>query len=164
MNSQSERISPEMLRQKQKQMIDRAAAVQPTVAVSEPNWKAMIDLQREQVNTLAEILQQLNTLATEEQMVAYMNQQMEILTQHAEESIQTMEEYQQTLMTSAQQAAAIIEKQGGKMNEEFGNAILQEGLRMKKHTKILFWIAMIPSLILLLLEWMPHIWRLIFPA
>ena len=164
MNSQSERISPEMLRQKQKQMIDRAAAVQPTVAVSEPNWKAMIDLQREQVNTLAEILQQLNTLATEEQMVAYMNQQMKLLMQHTEESIQTMEEYQQTLMTSAQQAAATIEKQAGKMNEEFGKAILQERLRMKKHTKILFWIAMIPSLIFLLLEWMPHIWQLIFPA
>ena len=164
MNSQSERISPDVLRQKQKQMIDRAAAVQPTVAVSEPNWKAMIDLQREQVNTLAEILHQLNTLATEEQMVAYMNQQMKLLMQYAEESIQTMEEYQQTLMTSAQQAAATIEKQAGKMNEEFGKAILQEHLRMKKHTKILFWIAMIPSLILLLLEWMPHIWQLIFPA
>ncbi len=50
------------------------------------------------------------------------------------------------------------------MKEEFGKAILQEGLRMKKHTKILFWIAMIPSLIFLLLEWMPHIWQLIFPA
>ena len=164
MNSQSERISPEMLRQKQKQMIDRAAAVQPTVAVSEPNWKAMIDLQRDQVKTLVEILQQLTTLATEEQMVAYMNQQMKLLLQYAEESIQAMEEYQQTLMTSAQQAAATIEKQAGKMNEEFGNAILQEQLQMKKHTKILFWIAMIPSLILLLLEWMPHIWQLIFPA
>ena len=164
MNSQSERISPEMLRQKQKQMIDRAAAVQPTVAVSEPNWKAMIDLQRDQVKTLVEILQQLTTLATEEQMVAYMNQQMKLLLQYAEESIQAMEEYQQTLMTSAQQAAATIEKQAGKMNEEFGQAILQEGLRMKKHTKILFWIAMIPSLILLLLEWMSHIWQLIFPA
>ena len=164
MNSQSERISPEMLRQKQKQMLDRASAVQPTVAVSEPNWKAMIDSQRDQVKTLAEILQQLNTLATEEQMAAYMNQQMELLTQHAEESIQTMEEYQQTLMTSAQQAAATIKKQAGNMNEEFGKAILQERLRMKRYTKLLFWIAMIPSLILLLLEWMPLILQLIFPT
>ena len=57
-----------------------------------------------------------------------------------------------------------IEKQAGNMNEEFGQAILQEQLQMKKRTKILFWIAMIPSLILLLLEWMPHIWQLIFPV
>ena len=53
-----------------------------------------------------------------------------------------------------------VERQVGKMNEEFGRAILQEQERMKNTSKKLFWISMIPSLILVVWELTRHIWLL----
>ena len=46
------------------------------------------------------------------------------------------------------------------MNEEFGKAILREQERMKHTSKKLFWISLIPSLILVVWELMRHIWLL----
>ena len=148
-------------------MISIAEAVQPTVAVMEPNWRAMIASQKAQVKTLEEILTHLDLLTTADQLMDYMGQQMEILKQHAEDSIQTMEQYQEAMMTSVetvdqmcQQAKTSLEKQAGSVSEKFGKAILQEQERMKNTSKKLFWISMIPSLILVIWELTRHIWLL----
>ena len=159
--------SAEQMRQAQRDMILKAEAVQPTVAVMEANWKAMIDSQKMQVKTLVEIQEHLDTLTTEKQLLVYMDRQLEILRQDGQTSAEAMEQYRQTLMQEARNTTSTmqdtmksVERQVGKMNEEFGRAISQEQERMKHTSRKLFWISMIPSLILVGWELTRHIWLL----
>ena len=167
MSLESGKKSAAEMRAAQREMISKAESVQPTVAVMEPNWKAMIESQKAQVNTLGGILEQLGTLTTEEQMMAHMNMQLRLLKEDGQTSREAMEQYRQTLMREAQNTTSTmqdtmksLERQVGKMSEEFGKAILQEQERMKNTSKKLFWISMIPSLILVVWELMRHIWLL----
>ena len=164
MSSPYERKSAAAMRQEQKDMISMAEAVQPTVAVMEPNWRAMIASQKTQVKTLEEILAHLDLLATTDQLTDYMGQQMEILKQHAEDSIQTMKQYQEAMMISAetvdqmcQQAVTSLEKQAGSVSEKFGKTISEQKQLVHKLTRRCFLISMIPSMILLILELMLRI-------
>ena len=167
MSSESGKKSAAEMRQAQRDMISKAEAVQPTVAVMEPNWKAMIDSQKLQVKTLGEIQEKLDTLTTDEQMTAYMNMQLQVLRTDGKDSREAMEQYRQTLTQEAQNTTSTMqdtmksmERQVGKMSEEFGRAISQEQERMKHTSKKLFWISMIPSLILVVWELTRHIWLL----
>ena len=167
MSFESGRKSAEQMRAAQRDMISKAEAVQPTVAVMEPNWRAMIESQKAQVKTMGEILEQLGTLTTEEQLMAHMNMQFQILKEDGQASREAMEQYRQTLMREAQNTTSTMqdamksmERQVGKMNEEFWKAILQEQERMKHTSKKLFWISMIPILILVVWELTRHIWLL----
>ena len=167
MSLESGKKSAAEMRAAQRDMISKAEAVQPTVAVMEPNWKAMIESQKMQVKTLVEIQEYLDTLTTEKQLLVYMDRQLEILRQDGQTSAEAMEQYRQTLMREAQNTTSTMqdtmksmERQVGKMNEEFGRAISQEQERMKNISKKLFWISMIPSLILVVWELMRHIWLL----
>ena len=167
MNLESGKKSAAEMRAAQRDMISKAEAVQPTVAVMEPNWKAMIESQKAQVKTLVEIQEYLDTLTTEKQLLVYMDRQLEILRQDGQTSAEAMEQYRQVLMQEAKATTSTIqdtmksmERQVGKMSEEFGKAILQEQERMKHTSKKLFWISMIPSLILVVCELTRHIWLL----
>ena len=167
MSLESGRKSATEMRAAQRDMISKAEAVQPTVAVMEPNWRAMIDSQKAQVDTLGKILEQLGTLTTEEQLMAHMNMQLRLLKEDGQTSREAMEQYRQMLMREAQNTTTAmestmksLERQAGKMNEDFGKAILQEQERMKNTSKKLFWISMIPSLILVVWELTQHIWLL----
>ena len=167
MSLESGRKSAEQMRAAQRDMISKAEAVQPTVAVMEPNWKAMIDSQKAQVDTLGKILEKLGTLTTETQLVEYMERQLQILREDGQASLEAIEQYRQTLMREVQNTTSTmqntmksLERQAGKMNEEFGRAILQEQERMKNTSKKLFWISLIPSLILVVWEMTRHIWLL----
>jgi hypothetical protein len=167
MSLESGKKSAEQMRQEQRDRISMAASVQPTVAVTEKNWAAMIDSQKAQVDTLGKILEQLGTLTTEEQLMAHMNMQLRLLKEDGQTSRESMEQYRQTLMREVQNTTSTMqdtmksmERQAGKMDEEFGKAILQEQERMKNTSKKLFWISMIPSLILVVWELTRHIWLL----
>ena len=167
MSLESGRKSAEQMRQSQRDMISKAEAVQPTVAVMEPNWKAMIDSQKAQVDTLGKILEKLGTLTTEERFLAQLEMQLQVLRSDGKASAEAMEQYRQMLTREAQNTTVTMqdtmksmERQVGKMNEEFGKAILQEQERMKNTSKKLFWISMIPSLILVVWELTRHIWLL----
>ena len=167
MSLESGKNSAEQMRQAQRDMILKAEAVQPTVAVMEANWKAMIDSQKMQVKTLVENQEHLDTLTTEKQLLVYMDRQLEILRQDGQTSAEAMEQYRQTLMQEARNTTSTmqdtmksVERQVGKMNEEFGRAISQEQERMKHTSRKLFWISMIPSLILVVWELTRHIWLL----
>ena len=167
MSLESGRKSATEMRQAQRDMISKAEAVQPTVAVMEPNWKAMIDSQKAQVKTMGEILEKMDTLTTEERFLAQLEMQLQVLRSDGNASREAMEQYRQMLMREAQNTTASmestmksLERQVGKMNEEFGNAILREQERMKNTSKKLFWISMIPSLILVTWELTRHIWLL----
>ena len=167
MSLESGRKSAEQMRQSQRDMISKAEAVQPTVAVMEPNWKAMIDSQKAQVKTMGEILEKMDTLTTEERFLAQLEMQLQVLRSDGNASREAMEQYRQMLMREAQNTTSTMqdtmksmERQVGKMSEEFGNAILREQERMKNTSKKLFWISMIPSLILVVWELTRHIWLL----
>ena len=155
------------MRAAQRDMISKAEAVQPTVAVMEPNWNALIASQKAQVKTLGEILEKFDTLTTEERLRAHMDMQLQILRSDGKANVEVMEQYRQTMMQEAKKTASTmteltreLEKQVGKMNEEFGRAILREQERMKRTSRMLFWISMIPSLILVIWELTRHIWLL----
>jgi len=167
MSLESGRKSAEQMRAAQRDMISKAEAVQPTVAVMEPNWRAMIESQKAQVKTLGEIQEYLDTLTTEKQLLLYMDRQLEILQEDGQTSREAMEQYRQTLMREAQNTTSTmqdtmksLERQVGKMSEEYGRAILREQERMKNTSKKLFWISVIPSLILVVWELTRHIWLL----
>ena len=167
MSLESGRKSAEQMRQEQRDRISMAASVQPTVAVTEKNWAAMIDSQKAQVDTLGKILEQLGTLTTEEQLMAHMNMQLRLLKEDGQASREAMEQYRQTMIREAQNTTSTmqdtmksLERQVGKMSEEFGNAISREQERMKNTSKKLFWISMIPSLILVVWELTRIIWLL----
>ena len=167
MSLESGRKSATEMRQAQRDVISKAEAVQPTVAVMEPNWKAMIDSQKAQVDTLGKILEKLGTLTTEERFLAQLEMQLQVLRADGKTSTEAMEQYRQTLMREAQNTTATmestmksLERQAGRMNEEFGKAILQEQERMKNTSEKLFWLSMIPSLILVVWELTRHIWLL----
>ena len=155
------------MRQSQRDMISKAEAVQPTVAVMAPNWKAMIDSQKAQVKTMGEILEKMDTLTTEERFLAQLEMQLLVLRSDGNTSREAMEQYRQTLMREAQNITSTmqdsmksLERQAGNMSEEFGKAILREQEQMKNTSKKLFWISMIPSLILVVWELTRHIWLL----
>ena len=167
MSLESGRKSATEMRQAQKDMISKAESVQPTVAVMEPNWKAMIESQKAQVKTLGEILEKFDTLSTEERLRAHLEMQLQILRSDGKASVEVMEQYRQTMMQEAKNTASTVteltrelEKQAGNLNEKFGKAISQEQERMRHTSKKLFWISMIPSLILTIWELVRHIWLL----
>ena len=114
-------------------------------------------------------METMETLTTKEELVEYMNQQLQALTEHSNQTIQIMEEYQEAMMHSAenveqkcQQAVTSLEKQAGSVSEKFSQALSDQTVLMKQLTKRCFRIALIPGLILLLLELVPRIWQLIF--
>ena len=79
MSLESGKKSAAEMRAAQREMISKAESVQPTVAVMEPNWKAMIDSQKAQVDTLGKILEKLGTLTTEERFLAQLEMQLQVL-------------------------------------------------------------------------------------
>ena len=167
MSLESGKKSAAEMRAAQREMISKAESVQPTVAVMEPNWRAMIESQKAQVDTLGKILEKLGTLTTEERFLAQLEMQLQVLRADGKASAETMEQYRQTLMREAQNTTSTmqdmmksLERQAGKMSEEFGRAILREQERMKNTSKKLFWISLIPSLILVVWELTRHIWLL----
>lgn len=167
MSLESGKKSAAEMRAAQRERLSQAETATPAVVVTEKNWAAMIDSQKMQIKTLGEIQEYLDTLTTEERMRAFMDMQLQVLRTDGKVSAETMEQYRQTLMREAQNTTSTMqdtmksmERQVGKMNEEFGRAILQEQERMKNTLKKLFWISMIPSLILVVWELTRHIWLL----
>ena len=167
MSLESGKKSATEMRQAQKDMISKAESVQPTVAVMEPNWNALIASQKAQVKTLGEILEKFDTLTTEERLRAHLEMQLQILRSDGKASAEVMEQYRQTMMQEVKNATSLmqdtvksLERQAGNLNEKFGKAISQEQERMKNTSKKLFWISMIPSLILVVWELTRHIWLL----
>ena len=167
MSSEYARLSPEDLKQKHQMLMTMASRAEATVQITDSNWKILIGSQEIQIEMLTRILNKLDTLTTSDELTDYMERQ--ILQQHAEKTVQTMEEYQKKMMHSAdslekecQWAAKNLEKQVGSVSEKFSKAISEQTTLMKKLTKRCFRIAMIPGLILLLLELVPRIWQLIF--
>lgn len=171
MNSENERLSVLEMKERQKQMLDKAAAAQPAVTVLESNWRAMIDSQRMQVNSLARILESLSQLTTAEQLQAYLDIQLDLLREDGKEMQEFLKEYRDQMKTEMSNGSLLMEravnqmeKQVGNTSAAFGQAISEEQKNIQSVSRKLIWISLLPSLTLLILELVPRILLLIFPG
>lgn len=171
MNSENERLSVSEMKERQKQMIDKAAAAQPAVTVLESNWRAMIDSQRMQVNSLAWILESLSQLTTAEQLQTYLDIQLELLREDGKEMQEFLKEYRDQMKTEMSNGSLLmeravnqLEKQVGNTSATFGQAVSEEQKNIQRASQKLIWISLLPSLTLLILELVPRILSLIFPG
>ncbi len=168
MSSSTERKSPQDLITEAQQKITTAEKVHPCVAVTEPNWMAMISTQRSQIDLLKEIRDTLPTLTTEKELKVYMDRQLKVLMQYTEQTKEATAQFQTAMETSAAELTENInrlitdtEKQVGRMSESCSNNIsmLRSTAedKLERHTNKLFWLALIPSAVLIVLELMRHI-------
>ena len=171
MNSENEKLSVLEMKERQKQMIDKAAAAQPAVTVLDSNWRAMIDSQRMQVNSLARILENLSQLTTAEQLQTYLDIQLELLREDGKEMREFLKEYRDQMKTEMRNGSLLmeravnqLEKQVGNTSAAVGQAISEEQKNIQSVSRKLIWISLLPSLALLILELVPRILSLIFPG
>ena len=158
MNSNNARRSAADMRTAQKQTIAQAEAVQKTVAVMEPNWNAMISSQKQQVETLAQILELLGQLATEERLITLMQAQIDFLSAHQEAAVDAMQNYQtkaakataeaETLMKTA---AREMEKRSGQLSEKFSCTLSEQQKKLGKWMLRCLLIGLIPSVLQVIL-------------
>ena len=168
MSSSTERKSPQNFITEMQEQITVAETAHPCVAVTEPNWKAMISTQKAQIKLLQDIQNTLPTLTTEEELKVYMDQQLKVLMQYTEQTKEATEQFQAAMETSAaeltegiRQLITDTEKQVGRMSESCSNNIsmLRSTAedKLERHTNKLFWMSLIPSAVLIVLELIRHI-------
>ena len=168
MSFTTEKKSPQDLIAEAQQKISAAEKVHPCVAVTEPNWMAMISTQKAQIKLLQDIQNTLPTLTTEEELKVYMDRQLKVLMQYTEQTKEATEQFQRAMETSATELNKSIhqlitdtEKQVGRMKENFSEklSMLRNTAedKLERHTNKLFWISLIPSAVLIVLQLMQHI-------
>ena len=168
MSSSTERKSPQDFITEAQGQISTAEKVHPCVAVTEPNWKAMISTQKAQIDLLKEIRDTLPTLTTEKELKVYMDRQLKVLMQYTEQTKEATEQFQVAMETSAAELTENInrmitdtEKQVGRMKESVSEnlSMLRSTAedKLERHTNKLFWVSLIPSAVLIVLELMRHI-------
>ena len=161
------------MRAAQKETLEQAAAVQKTVAVMEPNWKAMISSQEQQVQTLAQFLERMMLLATDTDVQATLQNlyytletrfiDLNVILHEYDSQISgTAREAEKTITAVTQDAqkkissvTASTEARFGQLSEKFSNAISEQQSQMKKWMLRCLLISLIPSalqLILLLMQ------------
>ena len=163
MNSEYERKSPQALKEQARQQMQTASRAEPCVAVTEPNWKAMIGLQRTQTDMLTEILEGQSTLTTKAELTRILRQQNETLMKFTEDSETITAEFQEQMAESAQafteqtnSEMQNISSQAGRMSELFSQTLSMAEDRMKKCLKKAFWISLAPTAALIIWELIRH--------
>lgn len=164
MNSATERKSPQDFITKTQQQLTAAEKVHPCVAVTEPNWSALISTQRAQIELLKDIQETLPTLTTSEELKMYMDEQLKVLIQYTEQTEETTEQFQTAMETSAEELTGSIkqlitdtERRVGRVSEDFSSKLSLAAEQMQRHMDKMFWASLIPSAILLILELVRHI-------
>ena len=158
MSSNCGRQSAADMREQQKKNLAQATAVQPTVAVMEHNWQALIAAMKIVTETEAQILEQLALLATTEELISLMGKQIEVLEEYQEAAIQAMQDYQKLVSMEAkdaqklmQTATKAIEARSGEVSEKFSKAIFEEQQSMRKWMIRCLLISLIPSVLQVIL-------------
>lgn len=165
MNSGYARKSTQELKEQARQQMQTAARAEPCIAVTEPNWKAMIGLQKTQTELLSEILESQAQLTTRSELTRILSQQNDTLMKFTEDAETLTMEYQEQM---EQQASAFTEQmntemqnmssQAGKMSEQFLKSLSTAEDKMKKCLTKAFWISLMPTAILIIWELIRHIW------
>ena len=166
MNSESVRKSPQELKNQARQALREAERIVPCVAVMDSNWAGLINSLKFQLQMLEDMKKQMNSLATEQTMINLLASQIKLLQEHAKDTVEMMETYQAWMEDAAANQTEQMEKtssemqlQAGKISEQFSEKLSEVTQQQKCYTRKLFWISLIPALITLVSEWMPHIWQ-----
>ena len=154
----------EELKEQSRRQAQAAAEVVPCVTVTEKNWAALLGLQQSQIQLLVEVQTAAARLATKEELVEYLDQRVQELESCTQEMQSSAQKFQREIERSASEIANNLTSQAGKMSEEFSRNLSLQGEQMKKFSAVLFWIALIPSAALVILELISHIFPLIFPG
>ena len=156
-----------------------AEKTEPCVTLTEGNWKALVAAQHTQIEMLKNILDALGLLATEEELVNHMNDQMTLLEQYSKESERNTRNFQREMSVastnlqkdlkraaqdselSMSTAAKDIVSQAGRMSEEFSRHLSSEKESLTTATKHLMLISLIPAAIQMIMMLLSAIWSLI---
>ena len=160
MSYESERKSLEELKQQARQQSQAAGKVVPCVTVTEKNWAALLSLQQTQVQLLEQILKAQATLATRWQMEEFLQSQTEELADCAQKSQVALQSFQSSLQESAKEVEKKLSIQAGRISDQFSSKLSSSQKNLDSHAKGLFWISLIPTALLVLLEVMRHIFPL----
>ena len=160
MNYESERRSLEDLKQQARQQSQAAGKVVPCVTVTEKNWAALLSLQQTQVQLLEQVLEAQATLATQWQMEEFLQGQTEELTDCAQKSQAALQSFQSSLKEAVKEAEKKLSIQAGRISDQFSSKLSSSQENLDSHAKGLFWISLIPTALLVLLEVMRHIFPL----
>ena len=154
MNSEYGRLSSEELKARARQSMQRAAEAKPCVTVTEPNWKGLLDTQNLQIELLYRLMHTAETLTTKEELVEYMNSQLDILTENSARCQDAVTEFQSDMRKAAadftdsmKAAMSDTGKQVGRMSESYSNDLSRLTDKAKKYMRRIFWITVIPSAI-----------------
>lgn len=161
MSSNFERKSLEDLKEQFRRQIKEAAEAVPCLTVTEKNWTALLGLQRSQIQLLAEVQAAAMQMATKEELVEYLDQRVLELENCALEVQSSAQNFQRKMEQSAAEITKNLSSQVGRMSEEFSRNLSLREEQMKKFSTVLFWIALIPSAALVILELISHIFPLI---
>ena len=154
MNSEYGRLSSEELKARARQSMQRAAEAKPCVTVTEPNWKGMLDTQRMQIELLFRLMNTAETLTTKEELVEYMNSQLDILTENSTLCQEAVTEFQSDMRKAAadftdsmKTAVSDTEKRVGRISDFYSNNLSMLTDTAEKYLSRIFWITVIPSAI-----------------
>lgn len=161
MSSNFERKSLEDLKEQSRRQIKEAAEAVPCLTVTEKNWLALVGLQRTQIQLLIGVQEAAARLATKEELVEHLDQRVQELESCSQEIQSSVQNFHRAMEQSAAEITKNLSSQAGRMSESFSRNLSLERERMKKHTDILFWIALIPSAALVILELISRIFPLI---
>lgn len=154
MNSEYGRLSSEELKARARQSMQRAAEAKPCVTVTEPNWKGMLDTQKAQIELLSRLMNTTETLTTKEELVEYMNSQLDILTENSARCQDAVTEFQNKMRKSATEftdsmktVVSDTEKRVGRISDYYSNNLSMLTDTAEKYLSRIFWITVIPSAI-----------------
>ena len=154
MNSEYGRLSSEELKARARQSMQRAAEAKPCVTVTELNWKGMLDTQKVQIELLSRLMSATETLTTKEELVEYMNEQLNILTENNAQCQAAVTEFQNKMRKSAAEfsdsmktAVSDTEKRVGRISDFYSNNLSMLTDTAEKYLSRIFWITVIPSAI-----------------
>ena len=157
MSSESDKLIWQEMVSQAKRETQTAGKTVPCVSVTEQNWTAVIGALQKHTQLLEKVLMHLDLLTTEEQLVSFMNQQLEILQEDARKNAAVTRDLQKKLQAQTEnmgreqtQMLENLDAQAGKMSEQFGSGLTEEQQRMKKFTVRTFWISLIPTALCLL--------------
>lgn len=165
MSLESGRKSPGELKAQAKMNLAQAAQTETYVSVTEKNWRALIQSQQTQIDMLNTMMNTMETLATWNEINELLEQQIEKLNSHSEQTQKMLTEFQDTLQKQAQQiqlqtsdSMKDFQSQAGNTSEEFSKKLYSAEEQTKNTLKKLTAISLIPTILLIIWELIRHIW------
>ena len=167
MSLESGRKSPSELKAQAKMNLAQAAQTETYVSITEMNWRALIQSQQTQIDMLSTMMNTMETLATWNEINELLEQQIEKLHSHSEQTQEMLTEFQDTLQKQAQQIQSQtstsmkdFQLQAGNTSEEFSKKLYSAEEQTKSTLKKLTVISLIPTILLIIWELIRHIWLL----